>query len=154
MRAVKVASSIRGRAPLWICSLTAPHALPPVPHHPVAPLREALSPHLPPSSFLPAGLSAGPAAGPAPVLVPTPAPAAPPHTTGGDPSPAHLTDAPPLGKYISHTHPPTHRPTHIFCLSLGCSPPMQFKQGLGLAGDLAYGCKTGLISRQSWCQTG
>lgn len=97
VRAVRVASSIHGRAPLWTYSLTALPALPPAPHHPAAPLREAPSPHLPPYSFRPAGLSAGPAAGPAPVLVPTPAPAAPPRTIGGAPSPAHLTDAPPPG---------------------------------------------------------
>ncbi len=139
MRAVRVASSIRGRAPLWTYSLTALPALPPAPHHPAAPLREAPSPHLPPYSSRPAGLSAGPAAGPAPVLVPTPAPAAPPRTIGGAPSPAHLTDAPPPGK-SSLTHTRTHSLTcsfHPSWLSRGCSPPMQFKQGLELAGDRA-----------------
>lgn len=106
-RAVRVASSTRGRAPRWTYFLTAPPALPPVPHHPAAPLREAPSPHRPPSSFRPVGLSAGPAAAPAPALVPTPAPAAPPRTTGGALSPAHLTDAPPPGKSSlspTHTH--------------------------------------------------
>lgn len=117
VRAARVASSTRGRAPLWTYSFTAPHALPPVPHHPAAPLHEAPSPHLPPSSSRPAGLSAGPAAGPAPVLAPTPAPAAPPRTTGGAPSPAHLTGAPPPGKSpLTHTH--KHTPPAPF----GCAP--------------------------------
>lgn len=106
VRAVRVASSIRGRAPLWNYSLTAPPALPPVPHHPAAPLHEAPSPHLPPSSSRPAGLSAGPAADPAPVLAPTPAPAAPPRTTGGAPSPAHLTDAPRPGLVTTQIQAP------------------------------------------------
>ncbi|TKS92798.1 Peroxisome proliferator-activated receptor gamma coactivator 1-alpha [Collichthys lucidus] len=52
-------------------------------------------------------------------------------------------DRRPSSWYVYLSHPPTHtqRHTHtpptFFCLSLGCSPPMQFKQGLGLAGDLA-----------------
>lgn len=124
-RAVRVASSIRGRAPLWTYSLTAPPAPPPVPRHPAALLHEAPSPHLPPSSFRPAGLSAGPAVGHAPALVPTLAPAAPPRTTGGAHSPAHLTDAPPLGKSsLTPAYPHTSCP---FWLNHGCSPPMQLK---------------------------
>lgn len=97
-RAARAASSIHGRAPHWTYSLTAPPAPPPVLHHPAAPLREAPSLRRPPSSFRPAGLSAGPAVGHAPVLAPTPAPAAPPRTTGGAPSPPHLKDDRPLGK--------------------------------------------------------
>lgn len=130
-RAVRVASSIHGRAPLWTYSLTAPPAPPPVPHHPAAPLHEAPSPRLPPSSSRPAGLSAGPAAGHAPVLVPTPAPAALPRTTGGAPSPAHLTDAPPLGK---SSVTPTRR---LFWLNSGRFPLTLFKQVSVLAGNLA-----------------
>lgn len=128
-RAVRVASSIRGRAPHWTYSLTVRPALPPAPHHPAALLREALSLHRPPSSFRPAGLSAGPAAGRAPALVPTLAPAAPPHTIGGAPSPARLTDAPPLGK--------SSFSSHFFLLNLNCSSPVQLKHGLMVAGHQA-----------------
>lgn len=96
-RAVRVASSVLGRAPLWTYSLTAPPALPPVLHHPAAPLHEAPCPHLPHSSSRPAGLSAGLAAGPALVLVLILTLAASRRTAGGAPSPVHLTDVPPPG---------------------------------------------------------